>query len=365
MSSHSVVIPHSRPTIGTDDVQAVTEVLRSGHLAQGEKVRQFEEELATGLRRRGGVATSSGTAALHLALLALGIGAGDEVLLPSYTCVALLHAVRYVGGSPVFVDIDLDEYNVSPSEVQRRITSRTKAIIVPHMFGMPADLEPLIRLEIPIIEDCAQALGAHYYGRPVGCFGSISVCSFYATKVITTGEGGMLLSDSERILARARELRDYDGRTDHQMRFNYKMTETEATLGLTQFRRLDSFVDRRQSLASRYTAGLCHLPVKLPAAKPDRTHIFYRYVIGVGEAPWLAHRLAVRGIQCKSPVYQPLHRYLNQDGFVHTDTAMRTALSIPIYPSLADAEAEKIVRSVAEEVERREKPSRRVLSLHS
>lgn len=365
MSSSGAVIPHSRPTIEAEDVRAVTEVLLSGHLAQGDKVRLFEEELATSLRRRGGVATSSGTSALHLALLTLGVGAGDEVLLPSYTCVALLHAVRYVRATPVFVDIDPDEYNLSSSEVRRHLTSRTKAIIVPHMFGMPVDLEPLVRSEIPLIEDCAQALGAVYHGRPVGSFGTISVCSFYATKVITTGEGGMLLSDSEFILTRARGLRDYDGRTDHEIRFNYKMTDTEATLGLSQLRRLASFVDRRQSLASRYTADLAHLPVKLPASKPDRTHIFYRYVVGVSDAPWLANRLATRGIQCKSPVYQPLHRYLNQDGFVHTENAMRTALSIPIYPSLADAEVERIIRSVAEEVERKEKPSRRVLSLHS
>jgi dTDP-4-amino-4,6-dideoxygalactose transaminase len=233
------------------------------------------------------------------------------------------------------------------------------------MFGMPVDLEPLTRLGIPLIEDCAQALGAVYHGRPVGSFGAISVCSFYATKVITTGEGGMLLSDSEFILKRVRGLRDYDGRTDHEIRFNYKMTDTEAALGLSQFRRLGSLVDRRRGLASRYTTHLGSLPVRLPVMKPDKTHIFYRYVIGVSDAPWLANKLAMSGVQCKSPVYQPLHRFLNQDGFVHTENAMRTALSIPLYPSLADAEVEKIIRSVAEAVESKGKPSRRVLSLHS
>jgi perosamine synthetase len=365
VSPNSPVIPHSRPTIDAADVRAVTEVLRSGHLAQGGMVQRFEEELAPFLGRRGGVATSSGTAALHLALLVLGVGAGDEVLLPSYTCVALLHAVNYVGATPIVADIRLDDYNLSPSEVRRRITSRTKAIIVPHMFGMSVDLEPILSCGVPLIEDCAQALGAAYRGRPVGSYGTISVCSFYATKVITTGEGGMLLSDSEVVLERAREFRDYDGRVVHQTRFNYKMTEMEAALGLSQLRRLASFVARRRDLASQFTARLRHLPVRLPTVKPDRSHIFYRYVIGIGDAQSLEGRLGGRGVQCKAPVFQPLHRYLGRDGFAETEMAMRTALSIPIYPSLTDDEVERIVRSVAEEVEREEERSRRVLSLHS
>jgi dTDP-4-amino-4,6-dideoxygalactose transaminase len=359
------VIPHSRPAIGVEDFAAIAGVMRSGCLAQGEQVRQFEEGVAACVGRRGGVATSSGTAALHLALLALGAGAGDEVILPSYTCVALLHAVRYVGATPRLVDIEPDGYNVSVHDARRHLSPHTKAVIVPHMFGMPADLKPLAGLGVPIIEDCAQALGATYRGQPVGRFGTISICSFYATKVITTGEGGMLLSDSELLLRRARDLRDYDGRAVDATRFNYKMTDLQAALGNSQLRRLPSFLARRGNLACQYAAGLRDLPVRLPVMKPGRTHIFYRYVVGVDDASRLAHRLGRRGIQCKAPVFTPLHRCLGQEGFAQTDSAMRTALSIPLYPALTDEEAGAIVRAVIEEVEREEERPRQFLALRS
>ncbi len=363
MSSHDVVIPHSRPTIGPEDIQAVTEVMLSGHLAQGEQVRRFEEEVAAYLGQRGGVATSSGTSALHLALLALGLGAGDEVLLPSYTCVAVLHAVRYVGATPRLVDIEPEGYNLCAHESRRRLASQVKAVIVPHAFGMAADLAPLASLGIPLIEDCAQALGGTYHGRPVGSVGTITICSFYATKMMTTGEGGMLLSSSDVILRRARELRDYDGRATLETRFNYKMTDMQAALGLSQLSRLPAFLERRRALASRYTAALQNLPVTLPAEKPDRTHAFYRYVIEVDDSVRMVRRLSRRGIQCKAPVFHPLHGYLEQEGFPHTEKAMRTALSIPLYPSLAEEDVGALLGLVAAEVQREEERPRRASSL--
>lgn len=365
MPPGSVVIPHSRPAVGAEDIAAVAGVMRSGHLAQGEQVRLFEESVAACVGRRGGVATSSGTAALHLALLALGVGQGDEVLVPSYTCVALLHAVRYVGATPRLVDIEPDEYNISVHDARHALSPRTKAMIVPHMFGMPADLEPLASLGVPMIEDCAQALGAAYRGQPVGRFGAISICSFYATKVITTGEGGMLLSDSEPLLRRAQDLRDYDGRAEHETRFNYKMTDLQAALGISQLSRLPSFLERRSSLASLYATRLRDLAVGLPAVKPGRTHIFYRYVVGVDNAARLAHRLGLRGVQAKAPVFKPLHECLGQQGFVHADAAMRSALSLPLYPALTDEEADGVVRAVSEELVREEELPRQLLASRS
>ena len=362
MPSNDSVIPHSRPTIGPDDIRAVTEVMLSGDLAQGEKVRIFEKDVAAYLGRRGGVATNSGTSALHLALLALGLGAGDEVLLPSYTCVALLHAVRYVGAAPRVVDIEPDGYNLCARESQRHLTPRVKAIIIPHMFGMAADLAPLASLGIPLIEDCAQALGGTYHGQLIGSVGTISICSFYATKMMTTGEGGMLLSDSDVILRRARDLRDYDERPTLETRFNYKMTDMQAALGLSQLDRLPAFLERRQALASRYTAALQNLPITLPAVKQDRRHAFYRYVIGVDDAPRMGRWLSQRGVHCKPPVFHPLHRYLEQAGFPHTEAAMRTALSIPLYPSLRDDEVDTLLSVVAEEVQRKEERPRRASS---
>lgn len=363
MSSNGTLIPHSRPTIDPDDIRAVTEVMGSGQLAQGEKVRRFEEDLAFLLGRRGGVATNSGTSALHLGLLALGLGAGDEILLPSYTCVALLHAVRYVGAIPRVVDIEPEGYNLCAHESRRLLTRRVKAIIIPHMFGMAADLDHLASLGVPLIEDCAQALGGTYRGRPVGSIGTITICSFYATKMITTGEGGMLLSDSNVILQRARDLRDYDGRTTCETRFNYKMTDMQAALGLSQLNRLPAFLERRRDLASRYTGALRNLPITLPAVKPDTAHAFYRYVIGVDDSARVGRRLNQRGIQCKAPVFRPVHAYLEQEGFPHTERAMRTALSIPLYPSLTEEEVGTLLGVAAEELQREEDHPRLASSL--
>lgn len=353
MSPDGPLIPHSRPTVDRRDIRAVADVLRSGCLAQGEQVRRFEEGVASFLGRRGGVATSSGTSALHLALLALGVRPGDQVIVPSYACVALLHAIQYVGADPRLADIDPDTYNLCPRAARRRLTRKTRAVIVPHMFGMPADLDEIVSWGVPVIEDCAQTLGATYRGRQAGAWGVLTVCSFYATKVLTTGEGGMLLSDSDTLLRKARDLRDYDGRATLRVRFNYKMTEMQAALGRSQLRRLPAFLERRQGLAARYTAALRGLPVRLPAVPPDRTHIFYRYVIGVQDAANLVRRLRARGIECKPPVTGSLHRYLGQDGCPAAEAASRTAVSLPLYPSLSDGGADAVAGAVVDELDRR------------
>lgn len=365
MSPRGLVISHSRPTIGPEDIESVTRVLLSGHLAQGAEVERFETAVAGYLDRRGGVATSSGTGALQLALLTLDVGPGDEVLLPSYTCVALLHAVLQVGATPCFVDIAEGEYGMCPREARRRIGPRTRAVVVPHMFGVPANLDPLVDLGIPLIEDCAQTLGAAYRGRPVGNRGTITVCSFYATKVITTGEGGMILSDSEVILRRARDLRDYDGRGARPTRFNYKMTDFQAALGLSQLNRLPAFLARRRALATRYDAGLRDFPVTLPSGPPDRSHIYYRYVVGIENALEAAAAFRERGVECKSPVPRPLHRYVGQEGFSRSEHAAATALSLPIYPSLTDDEAETVLRVAADVFARRGAGPRLVTSSYS
>jgi len=364
------VIPHSKPTISPEDLEAVSAVLGSGQLAQGEQVRRFEEAVARFCGRRGAVATSSGTSALHLSLLALDVGPDDDVLLPSYTCVALLHAVRHVGATPRFVEIDPETYNLCPDDARRALTRRTRAIIVPHMFGLAADMAEMVGWGVPILEDCAQAIGATHRGRQVGSIGAIGVYSFYATKVLTTGEGGMLVADDERLLQRARDARDYDGRATLAMRFNYKMTEMQAALGLSQLRRLPAFLSRRQAVAVRYAQRLRGLPVRVPVVPPARTHIFYRYVVGVDGAASLAERLCRRGIESKPPVFRPLHRYFGAPGFALTEEAMGTALSLPIHPSLRDADVDTVADALAREMDavedrpRREGRLRQASSLH-
>ncbi|MFN3476004.1 MAG: DegT/DnrJ/EryC1/StrS family aminotransferase [Candidatus Methylomirabilales bacterium] len=340
-------IPHSRPTLGEEDLQALASVLRSGFLAQGVKVAAFEREMAKTVGVRGGVATSSGTAALHLALLALGIGRGDEVLLPSYASSALLHAVWAASATPRPVDCDPGSFNMDPEAARKACSSRTKALIVVHAFGLPAELDDLQQLGLPLIEAAAQALGALYRGRPVGSIGKVAVLSFYATKLLTTGEGGMLLSNDERILAVGRDLRAYDQKADATPRLNYKMTDLEAALGLAQLKRLPQFLKRREEIANGYRERLSELPLEQPLFVPGR--IFYRYVVkGPGRAdPFLA-RLQALGVEARRPVFRPLHRYLGQEGFPGTEEAWERAISLPLYPSLSDEEAERVIQATWE-----------------
>ncbi|MDP3286082.1 MAG: DegT/DnrJ/EryC1/StrS aminotransferase family protein, partial [Desulfobacterales bacterium] len=222
------IIPHSRPTIDQEETAAVVSVLQSGQLAQGEQVLYFEKALALLIGVVGAVAVSSGTAALHLALLALEIGEDDEVVIPSFVCPALLNAIRYVRAVPVLADINPETFNMDVRDLRKRLTGKTKAIIVPHIFGLPADIREIVSLGVPVIEDCAQSLGSRYEGSPAGSFGALSVFSFYATKVICTGEGGMIASGDSQLLGKIRDLRDYDEKDDGRLRYNYKLTDLQA-----------------------------------------------------------------------------------------------------------------------------------------
>jgi dTDP-4-amino-4,6-dideoxygalactose transaminase len=328
-------------------VRAVARVLRSGLLAQGAQVAGFEAEVGDWLGLPPGVAVSSGTAALHLALLGLGVGRGDEVILPSYVCVAPLHAVEYVGATARLADVDPATYNLDPADVRRRLTRRTRAIIVPHQFGLPADLESLLAFGIPVIEDCAQAIGARYHERPVGTFGTVSVVSFYATKLLTTGEGGMLLSRDRRLLGRLRDRRDYDERRRHAVRYNYKLTDFQAALGRSQLRRLPAMLARRAAIAERYRRGWAGLPIALPPRGHGYSHAYHRFVIGAPMAAGTAaRRLAGLGVTARPPVYRPIHLTLGLEGFPGATHAYRRALSVPLYPALTSREEAVVLRAL-------------------
>jgi perosamine synthetase len=349
-ASHTL-IPHSRPTLGKKEIGLVSEVISSGHIAQGEVVRRFEQSLSGYIGTQDAVACSSGTTALHLTLLAMEIGPGDEVILPSYVCSALLNAVRYVDATPVLAEVDPHTYNIDPQDAKRRLSTRTKAIIVPHLFGLAAELDSLISLGAPVIEDCAQAVGATYRGKKVGSIGHAAIFSFYATKVITTGEGGMVLSNSRGLLDRVRDLREYDQRRDPGVRYNYKMTDMQASMGLVQLGRLKEFVHRRKAIAHEYYKGFETFSVQVPAR--DHGHIYYRYVVKLGEdAEPHIEALAEKGIGCALPVYTPLHRYLKIKGYPKTEEVWRQSFSIPIYPSLTEGELNRVIESVADVLRR-------------
>jgi len=373
------MITHSRPCLGDDDAAAVLKVLKSGRLVQGEMVAALEAAFVRlmageetnakfpvpGGRGRNpasisgnesheircprndppsparpfhGAAVSSGTMALHLTLLALGIGRDDEVVIPSYVCASLWHAVRAAGATPVLEDCDGETFNISADDVEKLITDRTRAIIAPHLLGQAADLENLLGLGVPVIEDCAQSLGGAYRNRPTGGFGAAAVFSFYATKVIAAGEGGMVVSRDDRLIARIRDIREYDEKDDLSLRFNGKLTDLQAALALSQLGKLPAFIARRRAIARRYDRVLKLHGLKPPRCRDDRDHIFFRYVILVDEAEAFIAAMGKRGVTCRRPVYRPLHRYLGLPGFEATEKTWRHAVSIPLYPGLTDEE---------------------------
>jgi dTDP-4-amino-4,6-dideoxygalactose transaminase len=357
MTITTTMIPHSRPSIDQQEIRAVTDVLQSGHLAQGAVVGRFERGMAAYLGLAGGVAVNSGTIALEVALRVLGIGFGDEVILPSYVCAAPWQAVQRVGAQARLVDIEPDTFHIDAEQARSAITAKTRAIIVPHLFGLPADLTALARLGVPLIEDCAQTLGAMERGRAVGSVGVLTVCSFYANKLLCAGEGGMVLSNDPVLLERARALREYDGAPSlNPQATNLKMTDVQAAIGLAQLNRLPEFLERRVSLARGYREALAGSAAILPAVPVGRSHVYYRFVVRISQrrsdSDQLSEclgRLERQGVQCRKPVFRSLHRYLGLEGFPVSEAAEHEALSIPLYPALADEEAAHVLMAMRDE----------------
>ncbi|MBN1273899.1 MAG: DegT/DnrJ/EryC1/StrS aminotransferase family protein [Candidatus Aminicenantes bacterium] len=342
-------IPHSRPSLSSSDIRSVSQVLRSGQISQGSLVSAFEKKFARTFGRKYGAAVSSGTSALHLSLLALNIKAGDEVIIPSFVCTAVLNAVNAVGAQPLVVDIDLPTYNISAPAVKRALSSRTKAVIVPHMFGCPADMNELLDTGIPVIEDCAQAVGSRYREHKTGSLGILSVFSFYATKVITCGEGGMVLGDSGELISKIKDRKDYDQKDKYILRYNYKMTDIQAALGMNQLSHLDNFIHRRRKIARRFLREFKDCSLILPVQSEEKIHIYYRFVtLAPGEASPYLKKLQKMNIMCRRPVFRPLHHYLHLSGFPHTEEAWHRCISIPLYPSLDPNEIMRIIAAVKE-----------------
>ncbi len=352
------MISHSKPVLGHEEIRAATEVLRSGHITEGPVVAQFERGMAAYIGLHGGVAVSSGTVALELALRALGVGHGDNVILPSYVCSAPWLAVQRVGAQARIVDIDPTTYNLDPQKVRKARTPRTRAVIVPHLFGLPADLTSLQSLGIPLIEDCAQTLGAMEQGRAVGTVGLLTVCSFYATKLLCTGEGGMVLSDDEALLERVRALREYDQAPSlNAAASNCKMTDLQAAIGVAQLNQLGEFLEKRASLAAVYREQLPEDLFTPPRVPAGRTHVYYRFVVrlpkGLQSADDFAaylSRVAHRGVHCRKPVFRPLHRYLELTDFPGSDEVDAAAISLPIHPSLNEDAVRQVAQILHEEL---------------
>jgi perosamine synthetase len=330
----------------------VRSVLASGILVGGERIETFEDAFSRRMGTLGSRAVSSGTAALHLALLALAVGPGDEVVIPGYVCSAPLHAVRYTGAEPVLADVHPETGISGSEEIDRVITKKTRAVIAVHLFGRAAPMDEITSLGIPVIEDAAQAVGGVYGSRPLGSWGDASVFSFYATKVITTGHGGMVSSGSRDILSVVEDLREYDKREDDRLRYNYSMTEVAAAIGGVQLERLDEFLMRRRKIASFFREEFEKVGAMLPPTAPAGEDIHYRFIIKAPKkAAETIDRLTGLGISARRPVFSPLYSYTGSQVLPGVKRAFDEDVSIPIYPALTDTEVEKISEAVRKVLE--------------
>jgi perosamine synthetase len=356
--------------LGPREELAVLDVLRSGWLVQGSKVAEFEAAVASYVGARHAVATSSCTAALHLALLLHGLGPGDEVIVPSFTFIATANAVVYTGATPVFVDIDPRTYNIDPNTVERAITARTTAIMPVHQLGLAADLDALAtiarRHDLALIEDAAPAIGATYKRRRVGGLGNTTCFSFHPRKAITTGEGGMLVSNDDGVAERARVLRAHGMSLSdltrhhadrvlfeeyHELGYNYRLTDLQGALGVAQITRLDTVIQRRREVARRYAAALRDVEgVRLPPSPADTPHTYQSFIIEVptGFRDTLMKELLAVGVATRRGVMaihtEPLYR--NRDPGLRlpvTESATRDTLLLPMYATMTSIEQEYVV----------------------
>ncbi|MBG0717955.1 DegT/DnrJ/EryC1/StrS aminotransferase family protein [Microbacterium sp. 2C] len=353
-------IPAAKPIIGDEEREAVDRVLRSGMVAQGPEVAAFEAEFAAHfVPGRSAVAVNSGTAGLHLGLLASGVGVGDEVIVPSFTFAATGNSVALTGATPVFADISADSFTLDPAAVEDAITPRTKGIMPVHLYGHPAAMRELLALAdahgLQIYEDAAQAHGASLDGRPVGAFGAFAMFSLYPTKNMTSGEGGMITAEDADILRRSRLLRNQGMERQYEnevVGFNARMTDIHAAIGRVQLTRVDGWTKTRQHNAALLDAEL--RGVVAPPVAPGAVHVYHQYTIRVPEDRdgFVTALREEHGVG--SGVYYPIpnHRLASLAPFAsgldlpETERAAREVVSLPVHPSLTDADLQRVVTAV-------------------
>lgn len=352
-------IPIARPMLGTDEVDAVCAVLTSGNLAQGAVVAAFEEAFAAQCGTRYAVAVTNGTLALHAALLAYGIGPGDEVITAPFTFIASANAIRATGATPVFADIDPETFTIDPAAVRAAMTPRTAAILPIHLFGHPAAMPELMdiaqRHGLAIVEDACQAHGATVHGTPVGGYGA-GCFSFYPTKNITSGEGGMVTTNDPSVADAIRLFRHHGMRRRYYHEafgLNYRMTDLHAAVGLTQLKNLDLWNAQRQQHAELLSRGLYDAGVTLPTIRPGYTHVFHQYTIRVwNDRDGFRERLQAEGIGSEVYYPVPVHQQAiyadayREGAFPETERATREVLSLPVHPSLTDEEIDRVIVGV-------------------
>lgn len=364
---HKTFVPVNEPLLKGNEEKYLIECIRTGWISsEGPFIKKFEEQFAARVGRKYGVAVSNGSVALDASVAALGIGVGDEVIMPTFTIISCAAAVVRAGAVPVVVDCDPVTWNMDVTQVEARITSRTKAIMVVHIFGLPADMNPLLALAnkygLKVIEDAAEMHGQTYRGRPCGSFGDISTFSFYPNKHITTGEGGMIMTDDPALADRCRSLRNLcfkpEQRFVHdELGWNFRMTNLQAALGVAQLERLDEFVQIKRRMGARYTKLLADMPgIHLPLAQTDfADNIYWVYGLVLDDgAPFDAKeamkRLDKLGIGVR-PYFWPMHEQpvfkkmglFTGELYLVAERIARRGFYIPSGLALTDGQMEQVV----------------------
>ena len=365
------MIPYGRQTIDEDDINAVVDVLKSDYLTTGPKIAEFEQAVASYTGAKYAVAISNGTSALHAACFAAGIGRGDEVITTPLTFAASANCVLYCGGTPVFADVDPYTYNIDPEDIRKKITDKTKAIIAGHLAGQPCDMDEIHSIaqehNLIVIEDGAHALGSVYKGKKVGCLSDMTTFSFHPVKPITTGEGGMIMTDNEELYKRLVLFRSHGITRDESMMtrnegpwfyqqldlgYNYRITDIQCALGCSQMRKLDKFLKRRRELAERYNNAFIECDnIVTPYQLPDTQSGWHLYIVQVKnhDRKQVFETLRDKGIGVNVhyiPVY--MHPYYQEHGYkdVHCANAEEIyshIISLPLYPGLNDDQQDYVI----------------------
>lgn len=366
----SPFIPVNEPLLDGNEKKYLQECIDTGWISsEGPFVTLFEERLASRVDRQFGIAVANGTAALDIAIDALGIGPGDEVILPSFTIISCIAQIVRVGATPVLIDSDELTWNMKVSEIEGKITKKTKAILIVHIYGLPVDVDPVLEIarqnKLFVIEDAAEMHGQTYKGRPCGSFGDISIFSFYPNKHVTTGEGGMLVTNDPHLAEVCRGLRNLcfqpAKRFVHErLGWNYRMTNLQAALGVAQLERLEEFILRKRRMGAIYTKLLTGLPgVRLPVAETAAAkNIYWVYGLLIEDnrgvdADWAIKRLAEKNIGCRpffcpmhsQPVLKTLGLFAGQS-FPHADRLYKQGFYIPSGMALSDQQIERVSESV-------------------
>lgn len=365
------MIPYGRQTIDEDDINAVVDVLKSDYLTTGPKIAEFEQAVASYTGAKYAVAISNGTSALHAACFAAGIGQGDEVITTPLTFAASANCVLYCGGTPVFADVDPYTYNIDPEDIRKKITDKTKAIIAVHLAGQPCDMDEIHSIaqehNLIVIEDGAHALGSVYKGKKVGCLSDMTTFSFHPVKPITTGEGGMIMTDNEELYKRLVLFRSHGITRDNSMMtrnegpwfyqqldlgYNYRITDIQCALGCSQMRKLDKFLKRRRELVERYNNAFIECDnIVTPYQLPDTQSGWHLYIVQVKkhDRKQVFETLRDKGIGVNVhyiPVY--MHPYYQEHGYkdvhcVNAEEIYSHIISLPLYPGLTDEQQDYVI----------------------